>query len=152
MAGAAPAYTNSYPERSSPRQPRIQVIPGGTPHKWVSYLSPASVFLVKVLAAVILCFALLGFAQVWLVSQTVSTAVAAENLSKKIESARSFGSELDIRVGSLSEPSYVKKEAASLNMVPESDPVAIVLAEDIVTTDADGNLSLSLSLRAAARR
>ena len=152
MAGAAPAYKYSYPEREMPRAPRIQVIPGSGQQERRSYLSPGLVTFAKFLAVAFVVFALFGFARIWLSSATVTTALSSEEVAGKIENARSYGSELEVREGYLSNPTYLRVEAAKLNMGAANNQAAIMLPEDIVKTDESGSLSLSLSLQAATGR
>lgn len=147
--GAAPAYR--YPERAPERAPRVRVVPGGKPASRTDSVSSSAIFLAKAFAAVLVVFALLGFVRIGLASATVTTALAADELSTNISSARSEGNELEVRQSYLSNPSSVKQEAASrLGMSEPSEALTITLGEDVVATDANGNLSLSASVQAAS--
>jgi len=149
MAGAAPAYRYSYPERETVRAPRIQVIPGSGKKDRTTYLAPGLVTFAKFLAVAFVVFAFFGFARIWLSSATVTTALSSEEVSAKIETARSFGSELEVREGYLSNPTYLRVEAVKLSMGASHAQASIVLPEDIIKTDEAGNLSLSQSIKAA---
>ena len=50
----------------------------------------------------------------------------------------------------MSNPTNLQRETEGLGMVPATEIAAITLPEDVVQTDADGNLSLSKSLAVAA--
>jgi len=152
MAGAAPAYRYDYPERPAPQFPRVRVIPGDGQQGRTKGLSPTLVAFARISAIVLVVFALLGFFRVGLASATVTTALSAEEVSAKIESARSLGNELEVREGYLSNPTYLKVEASKLHMGAGEAPVTITLPEDMVKTDEAGALSLSLSLRAVAQQ
>lgn len=147
--GAAPAYR--YPEWIPRQSPRVRVVPGGKPSYRSDSIPSSAVFLAKVLAVAFVVFALLGFVRIGLASATVTTALSAGELSTDIDSARSEGNELEVRQSYLSNPANVKQEAASrLGMSEPEGTLAIALAEDVVATDANGNLSLSTSIRAAS--
>ena len=148
MAGAAPAYQYSYPERLAPRSPRVRVIPGSGQQWQARSLSPALVAFARLVAVVLVVFALLGLLRIGLASATVTTALSAEEVAAKIESARSQGNELEVREGYLSNPTYLKLEAAKLHMGTSDTPTVIMLSEDRVKTDEAGGLSLALSLKA----
>lgn len=145
MAQAAPAYR--YPEYEPKRSPRIQVVPG---RGKVSDGLPSSLIMAaKILAVFLVVFALIGFARIGLASATVTTTVASEEISTQIESARSAGNNLEVRESHLSNPSYLKAEATKLKMREAGGTASLVLGEDIVKTDTEGNLSLARSLKAA---
>ena len=147
--GAAPAY--KYPERIPERSPRVRVVPGGRPASRPDSISSSTLFLAKVLAVVMVVFAILGFARIGLASATVTTAVSADELSHTIATARSEGNELEVRQSHLANPSNIKQEASSkLGMSEPADALAITLEKDIVSVDAKGNLSLAMSLAASS--
>ena len=149
--GAAPAYR--YPERIPEQSPRVRVVPGGKPSKNPDSIPSSAVFLAKVFAAVLVVFALLGFVRIGLASATVTTALSADEISTSIDSARSEGNELEVRQSYLSNPANVKQEAASrLGMAEPGEALTITLGEDVVATDANGNLSLASSVEAASAR
>ncbi|MCL1797389.1 MAG: cell division protein FtsL [Eggerthellaceae bacterium] len=153
MGSAAPAYQYRY-EQAQPlqRETRVRVVPGNRQQKTSSYLSRSAILLVQFFAAALVVFTLLGFVRIGIASATVTTELGAEEVSAKIESARSFGNELAVRESYLSNPAYLKTEASKLMMCEPAQNDALYLADDVIKTDSEGQLSLSLSLRAIAQR
>ncbi len=162
--GAAPAYS-AYAQQSARSygqpayrdfdhpysSPDINVVPGGSSQ--AKSAADAAIFLAKVTAAVMVVIALVCCARVFLSSMAVSTAIEAREISSQIDDARSNGSQLEVALSSLSNPSYVKQEAAALGMfAPDPDSVLkIDLSDDVVVTDASGSLSLSGSASVIAQ-
>lgn len=141
---AEPAYRYSYPEQRPEAKPSIRVVPGRG--RKSDTLPSAVILYAKILAVVFVGFALLGFVRIGLASATVTTALSSEALSSQLEAARSTGNSLEVRESYLSNPTYIKTESAKLGMVQPSETASLSLAADIVSTDAQGNLSLSKSL------
>jgi hypothetical protein len=150
--GAAPAYQYSYPEPepSVAPQPRVRVIPGGRPYS--KQLSSTTLLAVRFFAAALFVFIFLGFIRVGLHVATVETGISADREAGRVESARALGHQAESRERYLSNPGYLRTEAAKLKMAEPSNLVVIELPEDIVQTDGDGRLSLLLSLRVAAQK
>ncbi|MEG1512445.1 MAG: cell division protein FtsL [Raoultibacter sp.] len=154
MAGAAPAYRYDYPERN-PRPQRgvqVRVVPGRGKTTHQNALSPQIIVIAKIGAAALLVLALIGFARIALVSATVTTALASEEVAAQIATVRSASNDLEVAQSHLSNPSYVKQAAASLSMGAATGSAALTLPADIVLTDESGNLSLSQSLAAATQQ
>lgn len=149
MASAAPAYRQ--PERAPQKSPRIRVVPGRGIPQAPDTIPTSIITLAKLFAAILVVFALLAFLRIGLASATVTTAVAAEEVSAEIESLRSKGSNLEVTESNLSNPTYIKSEATKLNMVTPAESTVVTLSQDVVATDASGNLSLAASLKAAAQ-
>ncbi len=149
--GASPAYARTAeraPERHSSR-PRISVVPGGKTQ--VETLSPAIIMLARAVAVVLVALALVAFARIALTAAAVNVEVESKSYDSLIDTARSEGSSLEVAQSTLSNPSRIKSEASALGMSAPESSSKIVLPEDIVATDAAGNISLSQSLAAAAR-
>ena len=161
---AAPAYSSyaqQAPQRyaqptyrdfeSFERTPDISVVEGrGAKNKSAA---ESALFFAKITAIVMGLIALVCCARVFLSSMAVSTALESREISSQIDDARSSGSRLEVALSSLSNPSYVKQEAAALGMFAP-DPQAVLkidLSDDVVATDASGNLSLSGSAAALAQ-
>ncbi|MBR5260116.1 MAG: cell division protein FtsL [Eggerthellaceae bacterium] len=123
--------------------PDISVVPGSGSRTKSS--ADSAVVLAKVTAIIMIVIALVCCARVFLSSMAVSTALEAREISSQINDARSDGSKLEVALSSLSNPSFVKQEAAALGMfAPDSDAVLkIDLSGDVVVTDAAGTLLLS---------
>lgn len=149
MGNAARAY--QYPERAPERSPRIRVVPGQKPTTRQETIPPSVLFVTKIMAVFFVVFALLGFVRIGLASATVTTAVSTEDVLAQIEAARSTGNELEVRESYLSNPTYLKSEAARLSMVTPTETTVISLDPDIVSTDREGNLSLVGSLKIASQ-
>ncbi len=152
MAGAAPAYQYRSAERAPQQfEPRIRVVPGRGAGQAQNTLPSSVIFLAKVFAVILVVFALLGFVRIGLASATVTTALSSQEISTEIEAARSAGNSLEVRESYLSNPSNIRLEASKLKMAAATDASVITLPKDVVITDEQGNLSLSMSLAAATQ-
>ena len=152
---AVPAYdlydsnARAY-ERERFAESDISVVPGGGREPRAEGLSTSVVTLAKVAAVVLVVLALLGTARVALSSAAVAVALEAQQYESQIDEARVEGSKLEVTQSALSNPTHVKEQAAALGMAVPSEVTSIDLADDVVKTDAEGNLSLSESARVAA--
>ena len=161
---AAPAYSHyaqaapqrfGYPEyrdrHRAARTPDISVVPGSGAR--TKSAADAVVVFAKVTAVIMVAIALVCCMRVALSSMAVSTALEAREISSQIDEARSDGSRLEVALSSLSNPSFVKQEAAALGMsAPEDYAVLkIDLSDDVVVIDAAGALSLSGSAERIAQ-
>lgn len=148
---AAPAYSY-YPERVPERAPRerISVVPGRGPRTQAPTLPASVVFLAKALAAVLLVVAVVGVVRIGLSAATVTTSMQSQELTGKIEQARSNGADLEVSQSLLASPALVKQKAEGLKMSEPESVGTIELEPDVVATDAEGNLSLSGSVASAA--
>lgn len=133
------------------RAPDISVVPGRAAQ--TRSASDRAVFFAKVIAFAMVAIALVCCARVALSSAAVSTALEAREISSQIDEARSSGDKLEVALSSLSNPSYVKQEAAALGMAaPDADAVLkIDLSDDVVVTDGAGALVLSGSAAVLAQ-
>lgn len=152
MAGAAPAYSYSYPERvpERPERPRVRVVPGHGANTSTQTIPSTVIFMAKTAAAVLVVAALLCFARIAIASATVATSMQSQQLESQISDARSGGSNLEVQQSSLSNPTKVKTEANRLKMAAPASVGVIDLGTDVVATDDAGNLSLSKSVQIAA--
>ena len=160
--GAAPAYSQysargshapQFQPRTAPmpaRSPRINVVPGKRSESKPNTASSPLVFLAKTVAVVLLVVALVGIARIALTTAAVSTSMENQELSSQISSARKEGNQLEVTQSALSNPSRVKTEAGALGMTAPVITYTLTLEQDVVATDAAGNLSLSESVRLAA--
>ncbi len=149
--GAAPAYS-FYPERAPERAPRtrISVVPGRGPRTQSPALPSGLVFLAKAVAVVLVVVSLMAFARIALSSATVATSVEAQELSSRIDDARSNGAALEVSQSLLTNPTYLKQQAAGLGMAAPQAVEVIDIGADVVACDDAGNLSLSKSVALAA--
>lgn len=152
MAGAAPAFSYSYPERipERPLRPRVSVMPGTGTRESTHTMPTTVVLLAKAAAVILVAVALLCCARIALASAAVSTSLQAQQLENQIDEARSTGSNLEVKQSTLSNPTRVKGEAGRLNMAAPESVGVIDLGVDVVAYDAAGNLSLSKSVQIAA--
>ncbi|HIW76124.1 MULTISPECIES: cell division protein FtsL [Gordonibacter] len=152
MAGAAPAFSYSYPERipERPLRPRVSVMPGTGTRESTHAMPTTVVLLAKAAAVILVAVALLCCARIALASAAVSTSLQAQQLENQIDEARSTGSNLEVKQSTLSNPTRVKGEAGRLNMAAPESVGVIDLGVDVVAYDAAGNLSLSKSVQIAA--
>lgn len=148
----APSVVGVAPARKYSPKRRVDVVPGGAQGRAAS-TSPAHSFAVKVGKAIVaaaLVFACIGIWRVTLSAATVAEALEARQLSNELDEARSTISQLEVTQSSLSNPVRIKTEAALLGMSNPETTAVIDLTQDVVATDAEGNLSLVGSLDAMA--
>lgn len=133
-------YTDTHLEvrAGGARNPKSQAIP-----------APIA-FAIKVFVTFVVVFACVGIGRISLSSMAVAAAIEANQLSNDIYTAREYGNSLEVEQSTLSNPTRIKTEAAKLGMAIPDNTHFITLPEDIVVTDAQGNLSLSGSIAAAA--
>lgn len=136
--------------REEKQTPKIEVHPGGNPRIKTKAAPSAIPAAIQVFAAAILLFALIGFINITFTSAALASATEQDAVKTEISNAREEGKALEVELGSLSNPTSIKEKAAELGMAPATDVLQINLEEDIVKTDADGNLALAGSLKAAA--
>lgn len=148
---AQPAYRDFETFERPGFAPDISVVEGAGARNRSA--AEAAVFFAKITAVVMVIIALVCCTRVFLSSMAVSTALESREISSQIDEARSSGSKLEVALSSLTNPSYVKQEAAALGMsAPDPDAVLkIDLSDDVVVTDAAGALSLSGSASVIAQ-
>lgn len=153
MAQAARSYAHSYPERdyapARPARPQVRVVPGQGSRTAAEVLPHTAVFLAGTIAVVLVVFTVLGFMRIALSSAAVTTAISSQEISSELATARSDGSTLEVRQSTLSNPTNVKAAATELGMSEPAAVTIITLEQDIVATDASGNLSFAESVRRA---
>ena len=142
------AYANA-PERTFQREPRIRVVAGTGPANAPAVLPSSVVALARIIVAVLIVFACVGLARVFLSSATVTSSVQAQELSSQIDSARAQGNQLGVTQSSLSNPARIKTEATAMGMAAPAETAVIDLEQDVVATDEQGRLSLSKTLERA---
>lgn len=150
MPASAAVYARPQraPRSSERRNPSMQVIPGHG--RRVAPLAAPLVTVAKIVAVAFVLFAVLCFARVALNSATLSTEIASQELSLSISEARVSGSSLEVEQATLVNMTRLRSEANSLSMVDPDEVESIHLPIDVVATDAQGNLSFSLSAQNAA--
>ncbi len=127
-------------------EPDVSVFSGKGRSPEVSSL-PQSVFgILRVGAVVAIVIAVLCCVRVGLTAASVSTVIATSELSSQIEAERTAGNDLEVQQSQLSNSMHVRIAAEGLGMAAPAATEAVVLSEDVIATDASGNLSLSASL------
>ncbi|WP_251211906.1 cell division protein FtsL [Adlercreutzia murintestinalis] len=132
------------------QEPLFQVVPGGAREPEVQSVSSTVAKAVKILAVVVIVFAVLGAVRITLGSATIAAALEYRDISGAIKDARIEGSTLEVEKSTLSNPGRIKAEAANIGMATPATTAFIDLSGDIVVTDEAGNLLLSGSAAAAA--
>ena len=151
MAYAQTAYSlDAYPAYSAEPQreerKRLTAIPGGKARGQKSNTS-SLVTLAKMAAIVVIVAAVLAIARIGITSATVATLMQSETLSAEISQARSTGTSLEMEQSVLVSQTALKNAIRQLHMVTPYSVGTITLEADAVATDAEGNLSLSSTMK-----
>lgn len=145
-------YGSSAPAVSERARSDFEVIPGKRTSSEVDTLPASIMGAAKITVAAALVLATIGCVRVGLSAASVTCSIASDDLSTQIESARSYGSDLEVQQSRLSNTTHIRVEASNLGMGAPSSTEVVVLPPDIVTTDEDGDLSLFGSIAAIADR
>lgn len=131
----------------------IEVIEGGgKPKEDLSAGHAFAISAAKLTIIAVLAFAGMGFARITLDAATINEALAANQLEKQLDVARSAISDLQAEQSSLSNPTRIKSKATLLGMVSPRAVSLIDISGDIVAIDDEGNLSLSDSLKEVSKK
>ena len=109
----------------------------------------ASVVIVLVAAAIVAAFAMV---RVTLTAESVSMSMEADSVAAQIDSARTLGNDLEVQQSRLANATIIRSQASRLGMAAPAATSVVTLDDDVVSTDSDGNLSLSGSIEAIAAR
>lgn len=138
------AYPDYAPERS--RRSSVRAIRTGSPS--ATEANAALLVTAAKLAAVVLVFvAALCFARIALTNAAVTTMIESDALSAQISEARSSGVGLEMEQSVLSSTSALNAAVKRLGMAAPAEVGALVLDPDVVAIDANGELSLSDSVK-----
>ncbi len=149
MASAVRAYQSyGYERVYQPSRPDVRVRQGKNQQHESSGLWLTAAVLVAAMSLVVALFAV---AHVWLDSASVSLSVQAQSVSTSLVEVRHEGSLLEVEVSSLSNPTRIQEAANALGMISPDSATIIKLGEDVVVTNAEGDLSLAGSLKVVAR-
>lgn len=148
-----PAYNFGSTARKLTQEQRpgargLEVVPGGARDERAA--SSGAVLFARVLVIFIVAFALIGCVRISLSSATVAAALEANAIADQIDEARDAGSQLEVTQSSLANPTRIKRDAVAIGMHSPATSSFIDISGDIVVKDADGRLSLSGSVAAAA--
>ena len=152
MAGAAPAYDYGYVRGNVARTPRtphrrVRVVHARRP---VETVSPQVVTVAIVAIAAIALFAVIACARIAVHTATVNVMIETDAITAQIEEVRTTSASLEIQQSTLGNPVNVKRGAKKLGMSAPVTSETLMLGEDVVAYDSQGNLSLSKSLAAAS--
>lgn len=153
MAGAAPAYDYHYVRGSVAPRPRreqrVRVVHARRP---VETVSPQVVVLARVALVAIALLAVIAFARIGLHTATVNVMTQNDAIAAQIEEVRSTSSSLEVQESTKGNPTNIKRAAKKLGMSAPASTETLMIGEDIVALDDNGNLSLSKSLAVAATK
>lgn len=151
---AVPAYSydDSLLEQQRYDRPDISVVAGSGRAAHSSSLSPSIITFAKIAVVLMVIAAVVSFVSITFNASTISAAVEADAFADKIEVARAEAASLEVSQSSLANPARIKREAKFIGMAAPGETGRIELEPDIVVTDANGNLSLSMSVAAVATR
>ena len=142
VAAAPDLFTESGFDYTESRPPRVERDPVPGRINGIFRM----VILVSVVIAMVCCL------RVGLAAASVGTAIEAETLDAQIEQARSLGSDLEVQQSRLTNSTQLRVSATGLGMVAPESTVTIVLDEDVVVTDTEGDLSFSGTTSAIANQ
>ncbi len=130
------------PERAS-----VRVVRGGK--------AQSQGFDIRVLAKPIIAAALVlllaSIIKITIVGFSYETAQQTSELRTQISELESQTSSLSIQKSLVASPTNLRDKAEKLGMSASTNSETLKLSEDVVKTDSEGNLSLSLSLAAVAK-
>ena len=145
-------HGSAAPDLRPVSDPDINVVPGRRRAVEVDGV-PDSVFaVVRIVLVVAAVVAVLCCARVGLAAASVSTTIASNDLSTQIANERTAGNDLEVQQSQLSNSMHIRIAAEGLGMAAPAATEAVELGADVVSTDAEGNLSLSGSLSAMANQ
>lgn len=117
-----------------------------------SALSPMFLSLAKVAAVVVCVIAILAFVRVGITSATVSTGLASQNISNKIDAELVNKNALEVQDSALGNTAHIRQAAAEYSLVAPASVETIVLDQDILAYDENKNVSLVESLNRVAKK
>lgn len=146
---SSPATSPSRTERrtTSPQRAKVRVVRGGKSQRHGIDLRS----LAKPIIALILIVAIASIAKITVVGFSYDTAQQTSELRTQISDLESETTSLTIQKSLVASPTNLRDKAEKLGMSAAESSETIKLSKDVVKTDADGNLSLSLSLAAVAK-
>lgn len=151
MAGSAQAYDYHYVRGSAAprlrREQRVRVVHARRP---VEAVSPQVVMMARVALVAIALFAVIAFARIGLHTATVNVMTRNDAIAAQIAEVRSTSSSLEVQESTKGNPTNIKRAAKKLGMSAPASTETLMIGEDIVALDDNGNLSLSKSLAVAA--
>ena len=138
------AYPDFAPERA--RQRDVRAVRTGE-RQQADANAALLVTAAKLAAVVFVLVAALSFARIALTNAAVTTMIESDAISAQISEARSSGVGLEMEQSVLSSNSALNAAVKRLGMAAPAEVGAIALSPDIVAVNANGELSLSDSVK-----
>ena len=135
---------------SRQRKPRLNVIKGTAQE--TARQSSTLLIVATVVAAVLVALAIVCFARIAFASASVTVGMETQKVEAQISADRSAAGALEVQDTVLSNPTRIQDEAGKLDMAAPEYSDEIYLPADVVSTDADGNLSFAESVRRASNQ
>ena len=143
-------YGSAVPAYGRRPEAEFDVIPGRRTSQGVVTL-PQSIFsIAKLIVVAAVIVAALCFVRVGLTAASVSTSIDSNDLTAKIETARTVGGDLEVQQSQLSNSMHIRVQASNLGMAAPVATTTITLPSDVVAVDEAGSLSLSKSIATMA--
>ena len=98
------------------------------------------------IAGIIIVLGIVGFGRIFLTHQTVEVIHESAVISTQISEARTAGTVLEVSQSALVSTATVQERATALGMGEPEYVTTIVLPQDVIATDSQGNLSLGKSV------
>ena len=132
----------------APRQAeRVRVVHARRP---IETVSPQVVTFARIAIVFVVLFAVISFARIAIHTATVNVMLENEQISAQIDEVRSTSANLEVQESTMGSPTNVKRDARQMGMSAPYATETLMLGQDVVAYDAEGNLSLSQSLAAAS--
>ena len=106
---------------------------------------------IKAVALIVACIFVIACARIFINTATVNVMMENDGVTSNIESVREESSNLEVDLTDATSPTHLKKAAKKLGMAAPYSTETLVLGDDVVAYDEEGNLSLSESLAVAAQ-
>lgn len=146
-AYCTPAYEPSVPQRHT--SPRVRVVPGTRRAPEVYPGLRRALLVCVALVSLLVCIACIRVA---ITAATVQTQIAQQDMHAEVKLLRSDSAALEVQKSMLSSTTVIKEKAASLGLVDASAPETLTLKPDVVSYNAQGDLSLSATLAAISHQ
>ncbi|MBQ3300704.1 MAG: cell division protein FtsL [Eggerthellaceae bacterium] len=153
MASAQPAYRfGAYPDFAPERYdaPDVRVVRGRKTRAEQPSTAPSLITLVKMAAILLVVVAVLACARITLTSASVTTMIESNAISANIAEARTMGTNLEVAQSAYTSPQNLAAAAKRLGMAAPFEVETIALEKDVVAVNADGDLSISDTIKNVA--
>lgn len=137
-------------ERVKPKDTKMHAVRGQA-HSVLntSSISPNLVSLSKLVASVVVVFAIMAFVRIGLTTATVSNSIDSKEISTQIDNELVNKNNLEVQTSALSNSSRIKSAAANYNLVNSQANITVNLPQDVLVYDGN-DVSLVESLNRLA--